>query len=154
LSAKATPEELSAVPHHMIDICEPTEMGFNVSQFQKRATAIIQELYKQGKQPIVTGGTLYYLSSVAFPSLFQFMNNEQPKESAELDKLEPAELYARLEKVDPERASLLHPNATRKVLRSLQYFEEFGMKHSDWINQLQSRYGICFVPRSSQPARL
>ena len=51
-SAKITPEQMGGIPHHLIDILEPTE-EFNVVTFQKKAKEAMQEIFDRGRIPIV-----------------------------------------------------------------------------------------------------
>ena len=62
-SAKIRQEEMKGIPHHLIDILEPTE-DFNVVIFQKEAGRCIQEIYERGHIPILTGGTGFYIISI------------------------------------------------------------------------------------------
>ena len=55
-TAKIRLEEMDGVPHHLIDILEPTE-DFNVVRFQALARAAAEDIYSRGKIPIVAGGT-------------------------------------------------------------------------------------------------
>ena len=55
-SAKVTEEEMDGVPHHLIDVLEPSE-DFNVVKFQSMAKKAMEEIYSRGHIPIVAGGT-------------------------------------------------------------------------------------------------
>ena len=56
-TAKPTPEEMQGVPHHMIDIADPTE-NYSVSRYAKEAAACVDDILARGKLPIVVGGTV------------------------------------------------------------------------------------------------
>lgn len=64
-SAKATKEEMDGIPHHLIDILEPS-CDFNVVMFQKKAREALEDIYSRGSLPIIAGGTgfLYTGSSL------------------------------------------------------------------------------------------
>ena len=62
-SAKVTEEEMDGVPHHLIDILDPTE-DFNILLFQKYALSAIEEIRSRGRIPIMVGGTGFYIQSV------------------------------------------------------------------------------------------
>ena len=64
-SAKITRQEMDGVPHHLIDVLEPTE-EFNVVIFQKMARKAIKEIYGRGRIPIVAGGTGFYIQALAY----------------------------------------------------------------------------------------
>src|SRR5688500_9435375 len=59
-TAKPTPGQRAAVPHHMIDIVEPTER-FTVADWLARAEAVVAGLHRLGKPPVVVGGTNLYI---------------------------------------------------------------------------------------------
>ena len=62
-TAKPTPEEMQGVPHHMIDIADPTE-NYSVSRYAAEATACVDDILARGKLPIVVGGTGLYIDSL------------------------------------------------------------------------------------------
>ncbi|MBF0714333.1 tRNA (adenosine(37)-N6)-dimethylallyltransferase MiaA [Gemella sp. GH3] len=70
-SAKITKEEMMDVPHHLIDILNPTDK-FSVYEFQKLARKKIEEIYSKGKIPLLIGGTGYYMNAVLYN--YQFSN--------------------------------------------------------------------------------
>lgn len=61
-SAKISPDEMMGVKHHLIDKLEPDE-PFNVSEFVTMAEAAVKNIYEKGKQPIVVGGTAFYIQA-------------------------------------------------------------------------------------------
>ncbi len=73
-SAKIRQEEMKGIPHHLIDILEPTE-DFNVVIFQKEAGRCIQEIYERGHIPILTGGTGFYIQAILYN--IDFTENEE-----------------------------------------------------------------------------
>ena len=62
-SAKITPEEMDGVPHHLVDVLEPTE-DFNIVLFQQMAKDALKEIYAKGKIPLIVGGTGFYIQSL------------------------------------------------------------------------------------------
>ncbi|MFH5810437.1 tRNA (adenosine(37)-N6)-dimethylallyltransferase MiaA [Companilactobacillus sp. FL22-1] len=62
-TAKDSPAELQAVPHHLVDICDPSQR-YTVKDFQTKARSIITQLSAEQKLPLVVGGTGFYLSSL------------------------------------------------------------------------------------------
>lgn len=131
-TAKITKEEMEGVPHHLLDIKEPTE-SFSVAEYQQLVREKIQEIQSRGKLPIIVGGTGLYVQSVLYD--FQFTEEAVDEEArkvyyAELEKLGPEAMHARLAKVDPETARTIHPNNTRRVIRALEMVELSGMSKS------------------------
>ena len=69
-TAKPTPEEMQGVPHHMIDIADPTE-NYSVSRYAAEATACVDDILARRKLPIVVGGTGLYIDSLIAGRTFQ-----------------------------------------------------------------------------------
>lgn len=128
-TAKITEEEMEGIPHHLLDIKEPTE-SFSVAEYQKLVRAKIAEIQSRGKLPIIVGGTGLYVQAVLYD--FQFTNEDVDEEARakyydELEKLGPEGMHAKLAKVDPETAKTIHPNNTRRVIRALEMVELSGV---------------------------
>ncbi|WP_342578451.1 tRNA (adenosine(37)-N6)-dimethylallyltransferase MiaA [Psychrobacillus sp. FSL K6-2843] len=134
-TAKITEDEMAGVPHHLLDIKDPTD-GFSVAEYQKLVRDKIEEIASRGKVPIIVGGTGLYVQSV----LYDFRFTEQPKldrtRIQELEGLKSEELYARLLKKDPEAAKDIHPNNVQRVIRAIERLELTGMQR-DEIEQKQ-----------------
>ncbi len=134
-TAKITEDEMAGVPHHLLDIKDPTD-GFSVAEYQKLVRDKIEEIASRGKVPIIVGGTGLYVQSV----LYDFRFTEQPKLAStriqELEGLKSEELYARLLKKDPEAAKDIHPNNVQRVIRAIERLELTGMQR-DEIEQKQ-----------------
>lgn len=131
-TAKIRPEEMDGVPHHLIDILEPTE-DFNVVRFQALARAAAEDIYSRGKIPIVAGGTGFYIQALLNDIDFtQTDENTQFREEMEhLAAEQGAEvLHERLRAVDPESAEAIHANNVKRVIRALEYYEQTGEKIS------------------------
>ncbi|WP_431029571.1 tRNA (adenosine(37)-N6)-dimethylallyltransferase MiaA [Lysinibacillus sp. LZ02] len=124
-TAKITQQEMQGVPHHLLDIKEPTD-NFSVAEYQQLVRAKIEEIQARGKMPIIIGGTGLYVQSVLYD--FQFTKedvNEEARKAyyAELEKIGPEAMHARLAALDPKTAKTIHPNNTRRVIRALEMVE-------------------------------
>lgn len=127
-TAKATPEERTMVPHHMIDIIEPGE-SFNVSMFTDGCYKAIEDIFQRGKTPVLCGGTGQYISALKDGISFEEdpdadIVTEKLYEEFKADGIE--NIYKRLAKADPEEAVKIHPNNTRRVIRALAVYEATG----------------------------
>ena len=127
-TAKATSEEQSMIPHHMIDIIEPGE-NYNVSMFVEDCYSAIEDIISRGKIPVLCGGTGQYISALKDGLNFE----EDPMADEVTDKLYEEyrangieDIYRRLAASDPEAASKIHPNNTRRVIRALAVYEATG----------------------------
>lgn len=121
-SAKPTQEELSQVPHHLVDEIDPREK-FSVAKYQKLARAAIDDIIARGKTPVIAGGTGLYINSIIYDMDFA----AEPSDEKERDKLYAiAEekggqaLHDILKEADPEAAERIHPNNIKKMVRAIE----------------------------------
>ena len=123
-TAKPTLAERQGIPHHLIDIRNPDE-EWTVSDFieeSKKAEVISK---KNGKTPIIVGGTGLYLWSLL--EGFAFPITPADKEvRARLEKELTPTLYSQLSSVDPAAASKIHANDRKRLIRALEVFEVTG----------------------------
>ena len=132
-TAKPSASERKGVVHHLIDVAEPTE-SFSVSDYERLALPVVQSLRSRGKIPVICGGTGFYINSVLYKSQFgkTGANPEiRKKYETYLEENGKERLHALLKECDPESASRLHPNDTKRVVRALEIFETTGRKKSD-----------------------
>lgn len=123
-TAKPTPAERAAAPHHLIDICDPDE-PFSLATYQDMAYAAIADVTARGRLPLLVGGTGQYLAAVLegwhIPRV-----PPQPELRAELEaeagRAGAAVLHARLAAVDPAAAAQIAPTNVRRVIRALEVF--------------------------------
>ena len=131
-TAKATAEEKAAVPHHMIDILEPTE-PFSAAEYAERAEAVVREIAARGNIPIFCGGTGLYLEAVRTARHGTPMDSD-PVFRAEAEEFAKAmgneALHARLRAVDPVSAEEIHPNNVKRVVRALEIYHVTGKPKS------------------------
>lgn len=117
-TAKIRPQEMHGVPHHLIDIVEPTD-SFSVQQYQARAEGVMDTLRKHNTLPIIAGGTGLYVQSLLY-SLDFFEASPNPSLRKELEEKSDDALYRLLAKRDPKRAANIHPNNRRRIIRALE----------------------------------
>ena len=132
-TAKPSREELGHVPHHLIDIVEPTET-FAVAQWLALAERTIGEIKGRGNVPIVVGGTHLFIKAL-IDGLFEGPTPD-PALRARLQALPPELLRQRLNEVDPEAAARIHAADTRRTIRALEVFEQTGQS----ISSLQTQW--------------
>lgn len=120
------------VPHHLIDIVEPTER-FTVADWLSRAERLIGRCQAAGRYPIVVGGTNLYIKAL-LEGMF-----EGPAVDRELRRrlaqMPASELHQRLQGVDPISAARIHPNDRKKLIRALEVYELTGQPISRWQRQ-------------------
>jgi tRNA dimethylallyltransferase len=124
-SAKPTPQEQARAPHHLIVLCDP-DREYSAAQWAQDATQKIEEITARGAQPIIVGGTGFYINALLRPNL---LASAPPNLSlrAELEELSqragPGVLHARLAALDAEAAARLHPNDIMRVVRAIEVAE-------------------------------
>ena len=132
-TAKATREEQARVPHHMIDIIEP-DKSYSVSDYYKQVLKVIDDILKRGKLPVICGGTGQYISALV-KGLDYGNDDETDKAVNKLYERYESEgidgIYSELEEVDPEAASKIHPNNTRRVIRAYAVYLSSGKTFTD-----------------------
>ncbi len=138
-TAKPTPAERAAVPHHLIDLVDPGQT-FTVADWLRHADAAIRLIRARGRLPIVVGGTHLYVK-VLLEGMFDGPGSN-PTLRAELLRLSPAQLRAELERVDPDAARRLHPNDSRRTIRALEVFRLTGRpisaQQSQWDRSVRN----------------
>jgi tRNA dimethylallyltransferase len=132
-TAKATLDEQSRVPHHLIDIVDPDE-AFDAAMFAKMAGKMIMKLHIEGIVPFVVGGTGLYIKAL--------VHGLSHAGQADIDirkRLKETELlhgsgflYEKLSKCDQEAAERIHPNDTYRIIRALEVYEATGMAISQY----------------------
>ncbi|MBH8598333.1 tRNA (adenosine(37)-N6)-dimethylallyltransferase MiaA [Thermoactinomyces sp. CICC 10523] len=131
-TAKASPEEQRAAPHHMIDLIDP-DVPFSVQEFQKLARQKIAEIHARGHLPMLVGGTGLYIEAVTHDYELPHVP-ENPDLREELRNLAESKgneyLHSRLGEVDPDAAAKLHPNDLRRIIRALEVYEVTGKPFS------------------------
>src|SRR5471032_2009581 len=117
-TAKPSPVERAAVPHHLIDLVEPTQ-SYSAGRFRSDAIEAIGAILGRGKLPLLVGGTMLY-----YRSLVQGMDTLPPADPALRASLQaqaaakgwPA-LHGELARVDPKTAVRLAPNDSQRIQR-------------------------------------
>lgn len=126
-TAKPSEAERREIPHHLIDIRDPTE-EFNVSQYLRAARQAIAEIRGRGRQVLFVGGTPLYLKAMLRgvfegpPADEEFRRQVQVEAAA----VGVQALKERLELVDPLSAARLHPNDQRRIIRALEVYKLTG----------------------------
>ena len=116
-TAKPTPAERAAMPHHLIDVCEISE-PFDVKRFVDLATKTIADIQARGKTALVVGGTGLYVRALR-RGLFEGPSRDV-KLRAELERKSAAELFSELQRVDPRTAARIDRHNPRRLVRALE----------------------------------
>src|SRR2546428_6060088 len=126
-TAKPSPSERSAAPHHLIDIIDPTQT-YSAARFRADALRLINEIAARGRIPLLVGGTMLY-----FKALREGLS-ELPESDAAVRARIDAEaavcgwpaLHAELAKVDASTAERLRPSDAQRIQRALEIYRVTG----------------------------
>ncbi|WP_216827904.1 tRNA (adenosine(37)-N6)-dimethylallyltransferase MiaA [Alkalihalobacterium elongatum] len=148
-TAKVTVNEMDDIPHHLIDIKEPTE-PFSVAEFKDLVQPLISSINEQGKLPFIVGGTGLYINSVI--QNFNFANTPtdlQFREEMEQFVKEHGveKLHHKLKDVDSVSYASIHPNNYRRVIRALEVIKRTGKTLSEYqqTQTTESPYDFVFI---------
>ena len=144
-TAKPSPNVLRAYPHHLIDICDPSET-YSAGRFRADALQIIETVRARGRIAILVGGTGLYFRALeeGIASLPSGDAAVRAGLSKELEDLGLPDLYARLEVLDPASAKRIHPHDRQRICRALEVFTLTG-------RPLSELHGVAQVPRFPYP---
>jgi tRNA dimethylallyltransferase len=121
-TAKATAEEQARARHHLIDIREPHE-NYSAAQWAEDARRTIEDIRSRGKEPIIVGGTGFYIRALLQPeTLAAAAPNPQLRKELESEAVQHGvlHLHERLRVLDRDAAQRLHPNDVRRVIRAIE----------------------------------
>jgi tRNA dimethylallyltransferase len=141
-TAKPTPEERRRVPHHLLDVLDPSESA-SVAWWLERAATCCRDIEARGKRALFVGGTPLYLKALLY-GLFDGPPADEAlrrRLTAESETLGRQALLDRLARVDPVTAARLHANDVRRVVRALEVWELTGRPISSWQTQWNSERG-------------
>jgi tRNA dimethylallyltransferase len=148
-TAKPSARVRGEIPHHCIDVVDPTE-SYSVAQFVEHADAAVADIRSRGRVPLAVGGTSLYIKALS-KGLFEGPSaDEQLRQElrgrARREGL--AVLHAELSSVDPAAAERIHPNDERRIIRALEVYRLSGTPITELQTQWESqglRYDCVFI---------
>ena len=135
-TGKPSAEEQARVPHRLIDLREPWE-SYSAAEFVSDAMAAIAQAHRDGRLPVLVGGTHLYFRALArglspLPAADPALRTRLAEELAERGA---EEIHQRLRTLDPLAAERIHPNDPQRLLRALEVIELSGKRLSEQQNQ-------------------
>ena len=119
-TAKVPPAERQGIPHHLIDIVDPTDL-FTAGDYARAAAAIVQEISERGRTAVLVGGTGFYLRGLLEGlSPGPARNNALRARLQERERKRAGSLHKILTRLDPPSAMRIHPNDKNKTMRALE----------------------------------
>ncbi len=132
-TAKPTAEERAAVPHHLLDLCDPGE-PFSVSLYRERAEELILQKAAEGKELLFVGGTGLYLQALMHPmGMGLVAADEALRKQLRTLAEQPGgreKLHEMLQALDPETAERLPLNDVRRTIRAIEVSRATGIPFS------------------------
>jgi tRNA dimethylallyltransferase len=132
-TAKPTPAQRAAVPHHLVDVADPAEV-WSVARTQRLARAAIADIETRGQRALLVGGTGLYVRAVvddlAIPG--QDLDIRARWFAATADESGLAAAHARLRSLDPVAAEHIEPNNRRRIVRALEVIDLTGRPFSSF----------------------
>ena len=126
-TAKPTPAERAQVPHHLIDLIDPSQ-AYSAARFVGDAQQLITEIHARGHLPLLVGGTMLY-----FKALFEGLDAMPAADrdvraalNAQCERDGLHALYKELQRVDPVTAARLKPADQQRIQRALEVFRVSG----------------------------
>lgn len=145
-TAKPTVAERAEVPHHLIDIIDPSE-AYSAAQFRADAIRLTEEIAARGKLPLLVGGTMLYFKALrdGLDALPQADHEVRARLDEEAARIGMPAMHAKLAELDPDTASRLKPNDSQRIQRALEIIELTGTP----MSQLLAK-----APKAELPFRL
>ena len=155
-TAKPDADVLGRTPHRLIDIRDP-EQGYSAGEFVRDARAAMQEIFANGRIPLLVGGTMMYFR--ALTEGIAELPAADATVRAEIDALAEASgwpaVHAELQKVDPAAARRINPNDSQRLQRALEVYRLSHKPLSDWQTEAEAppddidyvRIGLVIEPR-------
>lgn len=145
-TAKPSLTERASVPHHLIDMCEPTAT-LTVADYQAQAQQLIQQYHNSHQSyrvPLLVGGTGLYIRAVT-QGLKIPRVSPQPPLRQQLQALGQPHCYQLLRQVDPTAAQRIHPHDQVRTLRALEVFYATGQPISTQQGENPPPYAILYI---------
>jgi tRNA dimethylallyltransferase len=131
-TAKPTAAQRRAVPHHLIDLIDPTE-SYSAGRFREDAIRVVGEIQARGRAPLLVGGTMLYYRALA--GGLDALPPADPQARRRIDAEAAARgwpaLHAELARVDPRSAARLAPGDAQRIQRALEVYRTTGKPLSD-----------------------
>ena len=145
----------TSIPHHMIDIVEPSD-NFTVADFKNSAKKIIIDINKRGGLPFLVGGTGLYINSLVYN--LDFTETEPDYDYREklrslLEKEGSEFLYKKLKEKDKSMAEKIHQNNGQRIIRALEILKS-GNKKGDNFREENKDYNLIYLGLNMDRAKL
>jgi tRNA dimethylallyltransferase len=144
-TAKPDAQELALAPHHLIDIIDPAQ-SYSVADFRRDAIEKIDQFHKQGKVPVLVGGTMMYFKSLidGLSPLPEACPNVRAELEAQANQHGWPALYKKLAEVDPQAAEKMSENDSQRINRALEVYRLTGKTMTELQKEKQPKLPYTF----------
>jgi len=152
-TAKPSAAEQREIPHHLLDVCDPTHR-YSAAQFCTDAHALIHAIRARGRIPVLCGGTMLYYKALregldALPHADADVRAQLNVQAARLGW--PA-MHAQLAQVDPATAARLSPQDSQRIGRALEVYRLSGQPLSALLGQRNPTHSVPTITISLEPS--
>jgi tRNA dimethylallyltransferase len=137
-TAKPSMENRRQIPHHLVDVVEPSE-AFSVGRFVELAEAAIKDILAKNKPVVAVGGTAMYIKAMLYGLFEGAGTNEAIRDQikARIEKEGLEQLYREFAAIDPAAAQKIHANDAKRIIRGMEVYQLTGRP----ISSFQSAWG-------------
>ena len=143
---KVPPAEQRGIPHHLIDIADPTDV-YTAAQYARDADRVIRDAHARGNVPLLVGGTGFYYRALT-RGLFPGPGADETLR-ARLDRIAtrrgPERLHRLLRRVDPDSADRIMPRDRKRLVRALEVYLSTGRPLTAHFADTRSPVADCEV---------
>jgi tRNA dimethylallyltransferase len=131
-TAKVPLAERRGVPHHLIDFVSP-KINYTAVEWAREAAAVIEDVHRRGRLPILVGGTGFYLRAFRHPFFESPTTDEELRQRLNdlRERHGPEHLHRLLLKIDPQSAAELYPRDWPRVQRAIEVRLQTGKSIAD-----------------------
>ena len=138
-TAKPTLREQKTIPHHLIDLFEPT-VQVSAGEYRRLAIDVVENIVSRGNTPIFVGGSGMYINALVHGIFKDSTSNPELRKKlmAEIKVKGNVTLYNRLMDIDSESAKKIHLNDAKRITRALEIYEITGKPPSQHFQKQES----------------
>ncbi len=148
-SAKIMPQEMDGIKHYLVDELDPKD-EFNVFIFKEKAKKALDEIYNNGKIPIIVGGTGFYIQGLLYDIDFVEQETDEAFRNSMYEFAREhgnESLHDKLKKIDKISYETIHANNVKRVIRALEYYHLTGepiSAHNEKERAKESPYNFAY----------
>ena len=120
-TAKIREEEKEGIIHHLFDVKDVNE-EYSIYDYQKDCRMKLEEIWNNGKLPIIVGGTGLYIKS----ALYDYKLDKKKENREDYENVSTEELYKQLIEMDSKAFGNIDANNRRRIVNAINYYKDTG----------------------------